>query len=111
MGELDTIIHQPVRLKIMAALKALPPGEMLEFVRLKALVEATEGNLGVQMMRSSKDGITEFITISYWARRADIEKYAGTDIEKPHHLPRDEEYLFELPEFVKNCELTTNDLK
>lgn len=45
----DQTIHQPVRLKIMAALKALPGNEMLEFVRLKSLVGATEGNLGAHI--------------------------------------------------------------
>ena len=67
-----------------------------------------EGNLGVQMMRFSKDGITEFITISYWANREDIKNFAGDDIEKPHHLPKDKDYLLELPEFVKNCDLKVN---
>ena len=47
--QLDEIIHQPVRLKIMAALKALPTGEAIEFVRLKAIVQATEGNLGAHL--------------------------------------------------------------
>jgi DNA-binding MarR family transcriptional regulator len=46
MADLDSFIHQPVRLKIMSALKALPPSELLEFVRLKKIVDATEGNLG-----------------------------------------------------------------
>jgi hypothetical protein len=46
MEQLDAIIHQPLRLKIMAALKTLPRGERLEFVRLRAIVNATEGNLG-----------------------------------------------------------------
>ena len=45
----DQIIHQPVRLKIMASLKALPDNEKLEFVRLKSLVGATEGNLGAHI--------------------------------------------------------------
>ena len=63
------------------------------------------------MMRHSKNGITEFITISYWASREDIKRYAGEDIEKPHHLPKDAEYLLELPESVKNCDLITNDWK
>jgi DNA-binding MarR family transcriptional regulator len=45
----DQIIHQPIRLKMMAALKALPGSEKLEFVRLKALVGATEGNLGAHI--------------------------------------------------------------
>ena len=49
MEQPDAIIHQPVRLKIMAALKTLPAEEMLEFVRLKALVGATEGNLGAHI--------------------------------------------------------------
>jgi len=56
MADLNTIIHQPVRLKIMAALKALPPGELLEFVRLKKIVEATEGNLGAHIQTLEEAG-------------------------------------------------------
>lgn len=49
MEQPDEVIHQPLRLKILAALKALPDGERLEFVRLKAIVKATEGNLGAHI--------------------------------------------------------------
>jgi DNA-binding MarR family transcriptional regulator len=49
MEQPDAIIHQKLRLKIMAALKALPRGERLEFVRLRAIVNATEGNLGAHI--------------------------------------------------------------
>ena len=49
MDQPDQIIHQPVRLKIMAALKPLPEKDMLEFVRLKAIAGATEGNLGAHI--------------------------------------------------------------
>ena len=56
MTELNTIIHQPVRLKIMSALKALPPAEMLEFVRLRKLVDATEGNLGAHIQTLEEAG-------------------------------------------------------
>jgi DNA-binding MarR family transcriptional regulator len=49
MEQPDAIIHQPLRLKIMAALKALPSDERLEFVRLRAIVNATEGNLGAHL--------------------------------------------------------------
>jgi DNA-binding MarR family transcriptional regulator len=45
----DEIIHQSIRLKIMAALNALPAGEQLEFTRLKAIVQATDGNLGAHL--------------------------------------------------------------
>jgi DNA-binding MarR family transcriptional regulator len=47
MSGANEIIHQSVRLKIMAALNALrPQREAIEFTRLKALVGATDGNLG-----------------------------------------------------------------
>jgi DNA-binding MarR family transcriptional regulator len=49
MEQPDATIHQPVRLKIMAALKALPEGGMLEFVKLRDICGATEGNLGAHI--------------------------------------------------------------
>lgn len=59
MSELDETIHQPVRLKIMAALKALPSREAIEFVRLRAIVDATEGNLGAHLATLEKCGYIE----------------------------------------------------
>ena len=55
----DPIIHQPQRLKIMAALKALPGREQLEFVRLKAIVGATDGNLGAHIVTLEQSGYVE----------------------------------------------------
>ena len=46
----DEIIHQPVRLRIMAALTVLSPNdEGLDFARLKSLTGATDGNLGAHI--------------------------------------------------------------
>ena len=56
MAELDDIIHQPLRLRIMAALNALPQGVGLEFARLKKLTGATDGNLGAHIETLSKSG-------------------------------------------------------
>lgn len=42
----NEIIHQSMRLKIMAALNVLGPQDAIEFTRLKGLVDATDGNLG-----------------------------------------------------------------
>src|SRR6267154_327686 len=56
MAELDDIIHQPLRLRIMAALNALPSGVGLEFARLKKLTGATDGNLGAHIETLSKAG-------------------------------------------------------
>jgi len=54
MLELDEIIHQPLRLRIMAALQALPAGEGLEFSQLKKLTGATDGNLGAHIETLAK---------------------------------------------------------
>jgi DNA-binding MarR family transcriptional regulator len=59
MDQPDSIIHQPVRLKIIAALKALPPSELLEFTRLKAIVGATDGNLGAHLATLEQSGYLE----------------------------------------------------
>jgi DNA-binding MarR family transcriptional regulator len=60
MEQPDSIIHQPVRLKIMAALKALPGAEQIEFVRLRKIVDATEGNLGAHLQTLEQAG---YITV------------------------------------------------
>jgi DNA-binding MarR family transcriptional regulator len=52
----DALIHQPVRLKVMAALKALPNAEQIEFVRLRKIVNATEGNLGAHIQTLEQAG-------------------------------------------------------
>jgi DNA-binding MarR family transcriptional regulator len=56
MPELDDVIHQPLRLRIMAALNALPAGQGLEFSRLKKMTGATDGNLGAHIETLSKAG-------------------------------------------------------
>ena len=45
----NEIIHQSMRLKIMSALNALHSGSKLEFQELKALLDATDGNLGTHL--------------------------------------------------------------
>jgi DNA-binding MarR family transcriptional regulator len=56
MEQPDIIIHQPVRLKIMSALKPLPPREQIEFVRLRKLIAASEGNLSVHLQTLEQAG-------------------------------------------------------
>jgi len=72
-------------------------------------LRATQGNLGVQVFRELRDGVAHFTTISYWTSREDIRAYAGDDIEKTHHLPRDAEYLLELPPQVRHFDILVND--
>lgn len=48
-GTADETIHQSTRLKIMAALDAEPGGAQLDFSRLKAIAQTTDGNLGAHL--------------------------------------------------------------
>lgn len=52
----DEIIHQSMRLKITATLNALPSGEQLEFNRLKAVLNATDGNMATHLAALEKAG-------------------------------------------------------
>ncbi|HEY3948814.1 transcriptional regulator [Phenylobacterium sp.] len=56
MAEADEIIHQSTRLRLMSVLNALPDGEGLEFKRLKAIAQATDGNLGAHLATLEKAG-------------------------------------------------------
>jgi DNA-binding MarR family transcriptional regulator len=56
MTELDEVIHQPLRLRIMAALNALPGAIGLDFSRLKKLTGATDGNLGAHIETLARAG-------------------------------------------------------
>jgi DNA-binding MarR family transcriptional regulator len=55
----DEIIHQSTRLRIAATLNAMPDGDMLEFGRLKAILGATDGNMGTHLTALEKAGYIE----------------------------------------------------
>ncbi len=52
----DEIIHQAVRLRIMAALNVLHVEDAVEFTRLRDLIKATDGNLGAHLETLEKAG-------------------------------------------------------
>ena len=56
MGGPDEVIHQPLRLQIMATLYAERDREPLTFISLKSLVQATDGNLGSHLATLEKAG-------------------------------------------------------
>ncbi len=55
MAELNETIHQPVRLRIMAALVTLEVGNEVDFTYLRDLLEVTDGNLGAHLPRPADD--------------------------------------------------------
>jgi DNA-binding MarR family transcriptional regulator len=56
MAELNETIHQPVRLRIMAALVTLETGSEVDFTYLRDLLEVTDGNLGAHLRRLEEAG-------------------------------------------------------
>jgi DNA-binding MarR family transcriptional regulator len=56
MGELNETIHQPVRLRIMAALVALEPTVEVDFAYLRDLLQVTDGNLGAHLRKLEEAG-------------------------------------------------------
>ena len=52
----DEVIHQSTRLRLGAALNALPQGEAIEFPRLKDVMQLTDGNLGAHLNTLSNAG-------------------------------------------------------
>jgi DNA-binding MarR family transcriptional regulator len=56
MAQLNETIHQPVRLRIMAALVALEAGNEVDFTYLRDLLEVTDGNLGAHLRKLEEAG-------------------------------------------------------
>ena len=56
MAQFDDVIHQPLRLRIMSAVCAVPAKQGLEFTRLKKLTGATDGNLGAHIETLARAG-------------------------------------------------------
>lgn len=56
MAELNEIIHQPVRLRIMAAMVTLEAGNEVDFTYLRGLLDVTDGNLGAHLRKLEEAG-------------------------------------------------------
>jgi DNA-binding MarR family transcriptional regulator len=56
MPELNDTIHQPIRLRIMAALVTLEMGNEVDFTYLRELLQVTDGNLGAHLRKLEEAG-------------------------------------------------------
>ena|ERR1700745_3712449 len=56
MADLDPIIHQPVRLRIMAALSELTGSKEVDFTFLRTKLALTDGNLGAHLVTLEEAG-------------------------------------------------------
>ncbi len=57
--DLDPIIHQPTRLKLMASLVALSEDELFDFPSLAKFHQLTDGNLGAHLEKLEAAGYIE----------------------------------------------------
>jgi heme-degrading monooxygenase HmoA len=72
-------------------------------------IRSINGNLGAEVLRRVDDNIGEFYVISYWSSREVIRQFAGNDIDKTHHLPRDPEFLLELEPHVRHFDVLVHE--
>lgn len=82
--------------------------EYLEYLQQTGLREyrETEGNLGaVAVRRATEDGLTEFVTMSFWRDMPAIKAFAGADPEVAVFYPQDDEYLVEADPSVRHYEV------
>lgn len=56
MAQLNEIIHQTVRLRIVSALAALDPDAQVDFTYLKKLLSLSDGNLGAHLLKLEEAG-------------------------------------------------------
>jgi DNA-binding MarR family transcriptional regulator len=56
MAQLNPVIHQPVRLRVMASLTALDREQQIDFTSLGKLLNLTDGNLGSHLQTLEDSG-------------------------------------------------------
>ena len=74
----NDVIHQSIRLKIMAALNSLPRKERLTFSRLKVITDATDGNLGTHLATLEQSGYITVLKDHVGKKPADSGHYHRT---------------------------------
>ena len=91
MAELNEIIHQPARLRIMSVLVSLDSDLQPSFNYLKDLLELTDGNLGAHLRKLEEAGYVEicksfvnnkphtYVKATAWGRRAFSEHVAALE--------------------------------
>ncbi len=57
--------------------------------------------VGVMTLREDCEAWSEFVTISYWSSLEDMRRFTGGDPTNIHHLPRDPEFLLDVPTKVQ----------
>ena len=71
------------------------------YLRAEGIPPLEKNALGVTMLRADREAESEFVTISFWESVDAMSRFAGPNPTRIHNLPRDPEFLVELPEGVQ----------
>jgi heme-degrading monooxygenase HmoA len=71
-------------------------------------IASIPGNRGVQMVRCVSGEFADFEVLSYWDSLDAIRRFAGDDIAKVRHLPRDPDYMIGMEPSVRHFEVIVN---
>jgi heme-degrading monooxygenase HmoA len=79
----------------------------LDYLRVTGVPDyrATEGNLGVYVLRRIEDERAHFLTVSLWESMDAIKGFAGSDPERAKYYPEDEEFLLDFEPTVEHYEV------
>jgi heme-degrading monooxygenase HmoA len=72
--------------------------------------QATEGNLGVQLLRRIEGDQAHFLIVTFWESVEAIKKFAGEEYEKARYYPEDQNFLLEFEEKVVHYEVVSSTL-
>jgi heme-degrading monooxygenase HmoA len=82
--------------------------EYVQYLYENGIKPLADKALGVQMLREESECETQFVTISYWESVEAMSRFAGEDPRRIHHLPRDAEFLIELPREVQILDIVAS---
>ena len=85
--------------------------QYLEYLRETGLKDyrTIPGNRGVQVLRRTYEGKTEFLLLSLWESYEAIRAFAGDDLELAVYYSMDKEFLLELEPKVTHYEYESYD--
>ena len=63
------------------------------------------GNRGWMLLRRPLGDAVEFMFVSFWASLEAVERYAGSDPERPKYYPEDRAALLDLPDRVDHFDV------
>ncbi len=81
--------------------------EYTDYVRRTGVTElaATDGNLGVYLLRRKEGDQARFRVVSLWESMEGIRRFAGDDVEKARYFPEDARFLLALEPNVEHFEV------